>query len=481
MEKRIALVVGNSAYESSPLQNPRNDAEDISKVLSGFGFDVCTLLDCELEELEDALDQFENKLDEYEVGLFFFAGHGIQIENTNYLIMTDTVSASKRKTIRSSVSLDSVLQAMDNSSAETKIVILDACRSNPWKRAWPSRSGEEIGLASVYAPKGTIIGYATSPGEVADDGLGKNGLYTSALLNQIGAVDRPIEAIFKRVRGEVAAASLGAQTTWEHTSLSGEFFFNSSLSHVVGGYSPDAYADEEFDAEPGSFADQTIRALKTYNWYKQNPAVNSLDLGTIGQLNPNELFVIGRNVLQAAVGSSGDAHHFIENIRDKIGPWPEAKARAIVDGILFEIFFDSSGAPRERTKGYYLDDIVRYRKVPLFSESLDFISTCLREAKTPMLVYPNQGNNVAVTITVDIENEHARVNGVWVDSNNVMQLKEDKSVFGTNKVRYISRDKDDFEETLADRLRVPSKQLEISYQPDVKDLEITYPSKMILN
>ena len=371
--------------------------------------------------------------------------------------------------------LDSVLEAMDNSAATTKIVILDACRSNPWKRSWNRTVGDE-GLASVYAPKGTIIGYATSPGEVADDGAGRNGLYTSALLNQIGALDRPIEAVFKLVRGEVAAVSNGEQTTWEHTSLSGDFFFNTSTAKAVGDYDASAFADVGFDPEPGSFADKTIRALKSYNWYKQNPAVISLSLETLGQLNPDELFVIGRNILQAAHGSSGSADVFIDDILDKVDPWPEAKAKAVVDGILFEMFFNSEGSPRDEPKGtIYYDGLARLRKAPKIGGSLDFITSCLREAKIPMLVYPNQDTIITVTITHEEQDEKNALTGVWVNSENLLIAPDETEVFGKKRVRYRSDEKDDFEIMLSERLMVPEKQLEVSYKPELGDDEISYP------
>lgn len=475
MDKRLALVVGNSQYDTSPLRNPSNDAYDISAKLQSFGFKVKTLIDCELDELDHAIEEFETKLNDYDVGLFFFAGHGIQIDNSNYLITLDTLSDTKRKAIRTSMKLDCILEAMDNSSAATKIVILDACRSNPWERGW-HRSLVDEGLASVYAPKGTIIGYATSPGEVADDGSGRNGLYTSALLNQIGALDRPIEAVFKRVRGEVAAASKGEQTTWEHTSLSGDFYFNTSVSKAIGDYDASAFSDDLFDPEPGSFADKTIRALKSYDWYKQNPAVMSLSLETLGQLNLDELFVIGRNILQAAYGHSGSANAFIADIRDKVDPWPEAKAKAIIDGILFEMFFNNEGKPREKPKGtVYLDDLMRLRKVPKIGNSLDFITSCLREARVPMLVYPNQGNIIAATVTHEMRGEKHTVTGVWVNSQNILKPVDETEVFGLKKVRYTSDDKDEFEAMLSERLIVPERQLEVSYQPELGDNEISYP------
>lgn len=474
MQNRLALVVGNSNYKSSPLKNPMNDARDISEKLESYGFQTLTLTDCKLEDLEDAIEDFKEGLNKVDVGLFFFAGHGIQIDNSNYLIMIDTLSDNEFRAKRSSMPLDYVLKAMDNSSAATKIVILDACRSNPWERGWSRDTGNE-GLASVYAPKGTIIGYATSPGEVADDGSGKNGLYTSALLNQIGAIDRPIEAIFKRVRSEVAAASNGKQTTWEHTSLSGDFYFNISVSRAIGGYDTSAFSDDLFASEPGSFADKTIRALKSYDWYKQNPAINSLNLETLGQLNPDELFVIGRNILQASHGGSVSATAFINDIRDKVEPWPDNKAKAVIDGILFEIFFDNNGKPRKNAKGSnFLDKITRFRNISNIKVSLDFITNCLREANAAMLVYPNENKVITVTIVHQtVENKQA-VSGVWIDSKNILKVANDE-------VCTKSVSTECFKTLLSNKLMVPINQLEVSYQPNLDGTLISYPYEFELN
>lgn len=469
MQNRLALVVGNSNYKSSPLKNPMNDARDISEKLESYGFQTMTLTDCKLEDLEDAIEDFKEGLNKVDVGLFFFAGHGIQIDNSNYLIMINTISNTEAKAKRSSMPLDDVLKAMDNSTAATKIVILDACRSNPWKRGWSRDTGNE-GLASVYAPKGTIIGYATSPGEVADDGSGRNGLYTSALLNQIGVIDRPIEAIFKRVRGEVSAASNGEQTTWEHTSLSGEFYFNTSVSKAIGDYDASAFSDEIFDPEPGSFADKTIKALKSYNWYKQNPAIQSLSLATLGQLNPDELFVIGRNIMQAAHGGSSAAMAFIDDIRDKVDPWSEVKAKAVIDGILFEMFFDNEGKPRISPKGVkYLDHFAKFRNVPNIKSSLDFITKCLREASVSMFVYPNQNNVIAVTITTESFEGAVTANGVWVNSKNI--LKD----INESKMRGLPIGTDSIKQKLSNELMIPLRQIEVSYQPNLEGDKISYP------
>ena len=175
-----ALVIGNSAYpDGDDLDNPVNDAADLGAKLKGYGFDVIIAFDCTAKEMDKQLKIFRTLLETHEVALFFFAGHGMQIDGSNYLLAVDTDMETEDDAKFSSLSLDKVVDAMAKSQASTKIIILDACRSNPWERKWHRGPGVR-GLASVYAPKGTIIGFATSPGEVAFDGTGRNGTYCGA-------------------------------------------------------------------------------------------------------------------------------------------------------------------------------------------------------------------------------------------------------------------------------------------------------------
>jgi hypothetical protein len=193
MRNMAALVIGNAAYRGgNRLANPTNDATDFGAKLRSYGFEVLIATDCAAREMDKHLKSFRQLLTTHEVGLFFFAGHGVQIEGINYLIALDTDTDSETDAKHSSLSLDKFIDVMAKSQASTKIIILDACRNNPWERKW-HRGANARGLASVYAPKGTIIGYATSPGEVASDGVGRNGTYTAALLQHIDANDCPIE------------------------------------------------------------------------------------------------------------------------------------------------------------------------------------------------------------------------------------------------------------------------------------------------
>lgn len=471
MANRLALIVGVAAYPNGPLANPANDANDMSDLLSGFDFDTILRTDCNLNDFDKALDDFEQRLNQYEAGLFFFAGHGLQIDGTNYLVVTDTDSANKRRAQRTSVSLDDILRVMNASNASVSIVILDACRTNPWQRGWERDVGDR-GLAPVFAPKGTIIGYATSPGEVASDGVGRNGTYTAALLTRISEKDRPIEVIFKRVRNDVAAATGGAQTTWEHTSLSGEFYFEMSVAAAAGGYSPQACADRTFQALPGSLAATTIRALKSSNWYTQNPAIDALSAQSVEPMTIDELFVIGRNILQSAHGSASSAINFIEHAPERIRNWPEAKRKAVYDGILFEIFFDREGALRSDIKGHCLEQVFANRAV--LPASFDFITDCLNQVGKRMFVPPNQNRQLVATVAIDNTQETDLMNGLWIGGQDVMVIDEARNPWRNFNTHGVLTP-DGLKGHLSQLLSVPAAQLEINFQPELRGNDFSYP------
>ena len=250
MSRRLAaLVIGNADYvNAGKLKNPVNDTQDISAQLVRCGFTVATKLNCSYQEMDQALKDFKKPLKDSDVGLFFFAGHGIQIGGDNYFAAIDTDVSDEVPAKHSSLALNKVIAVMEKSENASSIIILDACRNNPFERAW-ARSVSSRGLAPVYAPRGTIIAYATSPGQVASDGRGRNGAYTAALLQHLATPDCTIESMFKRVRNTLGTATSGKQISWEHTSLVGDFFFNLSLGARINEYADTALRDRLFIIE----------------------------------------------------------------------------------------------------------------------------------------------------------------------------------------------------------------------------------------
>ena len=219
-ERRVALVIGNGAYPSAALKNPPNDARDMAVALRKLGFEVIEKINAPQKEMNRAIAQFGDKLNANTVALFFYAGHGMQVKGKNYLLPIDAQISSESSVRAETVDVDAVLDQF--SASPLNVVILDACRNNPFERRFRSVGG---GLAQMDAPKGTLIAYATAPGKVASDGEGRNGLYTQELLKQLQTPELSVEAVFKRVRAGVARATGDAQIPWEASSLTGEFYF----------------------------------------------------------------------------------------------------------------------------------------------------------------------------------------------------------------------------------------------------------------
>ena len=232
-DKRLALVIGNCDYQYAvPLSNPVNDADAIAETLQLLGFDVMKHNNSSQKEMKKAIDSFGEKLKNYDVSLFFFAGHGLQVDGYNYLIPVDANVKSEGDAEYNCVNTGRVLAKMETSDANTNIVILDACRNNPFKTSW-SRSLSGKGLAFMEAPTGTIIAYSTSPGNTASDGTGKNGLYTESLLKYIGDPDLNVLQVFQQTRKIVREKSNGEQVPWESTSLINDFYFNQTDSKII--------------------------------------------------------------------------------------------------------------------------------------------------------------------------------------------------------------------------------------------------------
>lgn len=228
MNDRIALVIGNSDYiYVNKLNNPRNDANDIECVLSSLNFDVRKVTDTNLIDLQQAINTFLKELDEYAVGLLFYAGHGMQIDGKNYIVPVDLEMCDKSKTIVSCYSVNSFLDGVSSYKGKTIICILDACRNNPFA----SSRGFSAGFAPfTNPPKGTIIAYSTSTDCTAFDGQGNNGLYTQVLKDAMLIPNIKIEEMFKSVRNKVSEISINQygdeQISWEYSSLVGDFYFS---------------------------------------------------------------------------------------------------------------------------------------------------------------------------------------------------------------------------------------------------------------
>jgi len=220
--RRLALVIGNAAYKDSPLSNPVNDAREMKQALTDLGFEVIYEENATQVEMKQAMRLFGERIGKDAVGLFYYAGHGMQVEGRNYLVPVGATINHENEVEYEAVDVGLLLAQMANAGNPLNIVILDACRNNPFARAFRLTKGD---LASIDAPTGTLIAYATAPGSVASDGDQKNGLYTQELLKMIRIPGLRIEDVFKRVRSEIRVKTQGRQIPWESSALEGDFYF----------------------------------------------------------------------------------------------------------------------------------------------------------------------------------------------------------------------------------------------------------------
>lgn len=227
-ESRVALVVGNSGYQSvSPLDNPINDALDISVALEGLGFDVILGSDLEMNGMRTAAERFTEAARTADVVLFYYAGHGFQVSGQNYLLPVDAALSGIEDLADQAVPLADIIGVMEQSKG-TKLVFLDACRNNPFGAGLEALPGADSGLARVGTSANFMFVYATQPDNVAYDGTGRNSFFTEAVLNHIYTPGQDIAEMMISVRRDVLAATGGRQVPWENSSLTRSFKFDRS-------------------------------------------------------------------------------------------------------------------------------------------------------------------------------------------------------------------------------------------------------------
>ena len=221
--QRIALVIGNSSYTGiSALTNPKNDAEAMEQSLSKCGFKVIKVLDGKKDIINKAIYNFSNYLEKAQVGLFYYAGHAVQVEGINYIVPVEADLEKKYQLKSQCVQVNDILGAMEDANNKCNIVILDSCRNNPFKGLTRSASR---GLARMNSPRGSLLVYATQPGGVASDGKEKNGVFTASFMKHMKTPNLEIMSLLRNVRNDVLDNTLDSQMPWESSSLTGEFYF----------------------------------------------------------------------------------------------------------------------------------------------------------------------------------------------------------------------------------------------------------------
>lgn len=418
-----ALVIGNDHYDQMKpdLNNAVNDAKSIHEALQGLGFMMMPLaIDITTDDFDSLFNDFLGDLAKYDVAVLYYAGHGIEVEGKNYLVMTEApVGELAITTTRRSVDLQECLSQIHMTGCKMVIMIIDACRNNPFEghvRGWGS-----VNLAPIFAPKGTLIAYSTSPGETASDfGMDGHSVYTGALLKHLQEEGLEVETFFKKVRSTVNAMTKGKKTSWEHTSLIGTFCFNSGRMIQVEelGYELSSLRDIDFDITNPNVGN-IVSELKSYDWYHQNPAVDSFQKLKPAILSADELFVVGRNLLQAACGGSYSAQDFIKDA-SLLARYTVNGENHLVNGILFEIYFNNKGLFRFKDyKLTMLNDLMGLCTHESLKCSFRFIEKALKSFEANLIFVPSEAPK-QVDINVRIEKGKIQL---WkdVEEGNIIQ------------------------------------------------------------
>jgi len=270
LDVRVALVIGNSAYSAAPLLNPSNDAKAMASALRGLGFKVVELREGNKEQMKLAISNVRDTLRGSQgVGMLYYAGHGIQLDWQNYMVPVDAKLTKAADVPQQTIDVGAVVDAFRSAGTRMNILVLDACRDNPFGGV---ASGK--GLAQMDAPSGTILAYATAPGNVAEDGDVRtgNGLYTQYLLEELKKPGARIEDVFMRVRLNVRKQSQGRQIPWESTSLEDVFYFDANAK-AKSRESDAETKTQEFLAEKADW--EKIRSSTTaddfYNFLQKYP------------------------------------------------------------------------------------------------------------------------------------------------------------------------------------------------------------------
>lgn len=484
-----AFVIGNDHYDQMKpdLNNAVNDAKSIHEALQGLGFMMMPLaIDITTDDFDSLFNDFLSDLAKYDVAVLYYAGHGIEVEGKNYLVMTETpVGELAITTTRRSVDLQECLSQMHKTGCKMVIMIIDACRNNPFEgnvRGWGS-----VNLAPIFAPKGTLIAYSTSPGETASDfGMDGHSVYTGALLKHLQEEGLEVETFFKKVRSTVNAMTKGKKTSWEHTSLIGTFCFNSGKMLQVDelGYQISSVRDSDFDVNNPNVG-KIIGELKHYNWFAQNDAVDEFRKKGPSSLTSDELFVVGRNLLQAACGGSYSAQDSIKDA-SLLARYTVNGENHLLNGILFEIYFNSKGLFRFKDyKLAMLNDLMGLCAHESLKCSFRFIEKALKSFKANLIFVPSEApKQVDINVRIekgkiqmwkDVEEEGDIIQSVQFEGYELLANQEDNDIFPFSSEWSVN--KAELSSIICEGYAIPSSYLHLVMNKEIGNEQIYFNRK----
>lgn len=469
--KSLALVIGINDYDAfDKLSAAVNDADSIAQKLSALKFNVELCLNIKYDDYLVKFGEFINEIQNgYDVALLYFAGHGAMINHSDCLFLKDTPDISVHGGIPSkgkSIVVNNVCEEMRGAGDQINIVIIDACRTE--KSRGVSLPISDFGR-NIRLPYQTFIAYSTSPGCPAKDGS-IHSPYTEALLKHMDNEHQQIELIFKEVRKELFKG-IGNQMPWEHSSLIDSYAFNHGQCNPYYGmpYAQQAYEDATFIASSAEIM-AIIEEFKSCNVYQQRDALQKLR-SIKNKLNKDEKFVIGRNILQAAVGRCFDCQNEISVSRLLL--YQEGRENHVLNGILYEMYFDHYNQIRKGGMKY--NDFNKLHLLASFKEfanSIDFIRHALSAYKGHFNYI--LGDTFTHVVNIDIENSGEQTSeGLKIWQIKSIKYKDNEISKRLNKIFT----KGDLLLDISDIIQVPSTFIKTIYSQSIASDEylINYP------
>jgi len=400
--KVLAICIGvDNAGNFTKLDNAINDAIAIEKVFRSFDYETILYKDISVAEFIDLLAKLEKELKNYDTFIFFYAGHGIEVDGENYLTLRETSQDPDTKAYynREAIKLSEILELEKRNLGITKIIIVDACRDNP--RGVRGAQAQEF--APIATPRGTLIAFSTTSGEkAADGGFKRNSAYTGTLIQHLKSnTSIQAESLFKKVRQSVYSLTQGKKVTWEHTSLINEFFFQKPLPKEVDFGYPNMYINDSSYDYSDHQIQEIITLFQTGNWYKQEEALNRFSDIQVSHLSSNEKFIIGRWIVRAYANGTFKAQHLLtENFVGFLNLHRERNGENhLLNGMLIELYFNNLGQFRFASDNIETSRILLdLRGNKLYEVSFKYLNAVLAANSGKLFYYPISSENNAPVI-----------------------------------------------------------------------------------
>ena len=511
--KAAALAIGNSNYSlpGMSLTNCINDADDIKSKLDELGYDVTLLKDATKNDIEKSLKGLCAKNQDCSVAVVYYSGHGGEIAGNNYLISVDTpqILKSNIETIikQHLVNIDDIIALLDKAGFDIKVIVLDACRNNIEGKSFGSIGEETIkSFTKITSQKtGVYVAFATSSGLSSYcSRTMRNSYYTQALLNYI-CENISIEDCFKKVRKQLINDKC-SQMPWEYSSLITNFSFNinytkqeacdttqstkstlirhallgSGQTHQVHQYK---YENELIYTSNNTSIDEVITSLQSHNWYTQNYGMNILSRIAPISVDKEEQFLLGRNLLQTALGGEYSAMELFKKLNTWLIKWNNASENHVLNGMLYEMYFDKTATFRggDHLKAGYQDELFTLVNAGNFHSSFEYIAAKLAPYTTYLYFVPSN-NMQTLELQVNVKIEKRKLLGEYIEEYYTIEkiLLDNNDICSKNNVHFYRESFEEFCNRLRNKLCIDKNHICIEVNDEnIKESEISVGNILI--